>query len=152
MPRNGKVEMTDKTECGCTDECLHKPGCVFERKESALVSEQRSLVPTDLTEWITAARRDDWHMTFVGSDIRCMLGEIDRLRAAKTAALKIADERAKEAVQLRAQLASARKALEEIIDAEKEFREQMGADWEGGPVSDACDRAKLLLTDEKGNL
>jgi len=32
--------MTDKTECGCTDECLHKPGCVFERKESALVSDQ----------------------------------------------------------------------------------------------------------------
>ena len=43
-----------------------------------------------------------------------------------------------------------RAALREIIDAEKEFREQMGADWEGDPVSDACDRAKLLLADEEG--
>ncbi len=28
------------------------------------------------------ARRDDWHRCFVGSDIRQMLGEIERLRAA----------------------------------------------------------------------
>ena len=28
------------------------------------------------------ARRDDWHLRFVGSDIRQMLGEIERLRAA----------------------------------------------------------------------
>lgn len=27
------------------------------------------------------ARRDDWHTRFVGSDIRQMLGEIERLRA-----------------------------------------------------------------------
>jgi DNA repair exonuclease SbcCD ATPase subunit len=62
-----------------------------------------------------------------------------------------ADKLGREVDDLRDQLASARKALEEIIDAEKEFREQMGADWEGDPVSDACDRAKLLLTDDTGN-
>lgn len=39
-----------------------------------------SFVPRDLTEWTTQARRDDWHMRFVGSDIRCMLAEIERLR------------------------------------------------------------------------
>jgi|GEM_PF-6986127 len=111
--------MTDKTECGCTDECLHKPGCVFERKESALVSDERNL---------TEKLRDNWDG--VNFNLRLeAAAEIDRLRA---------------------QLASARKALEEIIDAEKEFREQMGADWEGDPVSDACDRARLLLTDEEG--
>jgi hypothetical protein len=38
------------------------------------------LVPDDLTNWTEHARRDDWHMYFVGSDIRCMLGEIGRLR------------------------------------------------------------------------
>jgi hypothetical protein len=64
---------------------------------------------------------------------------------------KVIGNAADEIGVLRAQLASARKALEEIIDAEKEFREQMGADWEGDPVSDACDRAKLLLTDDTGN-
>ena len=66
------------------------------------------------------------------------------------------DEERKEAAdeieRFRAQLASARKALEKIINAEKEFREQMGADWEGDPVSDACDRAKLLLSDEQCQL
>jgi hypothetical protein len=48
--------------------------------------------------------------------------EIDRLRAAKTAALKLADERAKEAVELRAKLASARKALEAIKQATIDVR------------------------------
>ena len=38
------------------------------------------LVPDDLIEWTKFARQDDWYMHFVGSDIRCMLGEIDRLR------------------------------------------------------------------------
>ena len=31
-----------------------------------------------LQKWIYQSRRDDWHRTFVGSDIRQMLGEIDR--------------------------------------------------------------------------
>lgn len=35
-----------------------------------------------LKQWTEQARRDDWHMTFVGSDIRVMLGEIGRLQAA----------------------------------------------------------------------
>jgi len=47
--------------------------------------------------------------------LRAAADEIDRLRAAKTAALKLADERAKEAVELRAKLASARKALEPFV-------------------------------------
>jgi hypothetical protein len=32
-----------------------------------------------LDHWRPLARRDDWHMLFVGSDIREMLGEIERL-------------------------------------------------------------------------
>lgn len=41
------------------------------------------LMVTDnqLDRWTELARRDDWHLTFVGSDIRVMLGEIKRLRA-----------------------------------------------------------------------
>jgi hypothetical protein len=35
-----------------------------------------------LDHWKPLARRDDWHMLFVGSDIREMLAEIERLRAA----------------------------------------------------------------------
>ena len=31
-----------------------------------------------LQKWTEQARRDDWHVTFVGSDIRQMLGEIER--------------------------------------------------------------------------
>lgn len=38
------------------------------------------MIPTDLTQWKENARRDDWHKLFVGSDIREMIGEIERLR------------------------------------------------------------------------
>jgi len=38
------------------------------------------MIPTDLTQWKESARRDDWHICFVGSDIREMIGEIERLR------------------------------------------------------------------------
>lgn len=58
-----------------------------------------------LEHWIELARRDDWHRHFVGSDIRRMLGEIERLQHAKRAALKIADERSKENVELKAEIA-----------------------------------------------
>lgn len=34
-----------------------------------------------LEQWTNVARRDDWHRTLVGSDIRGMLGEIERLRS-----------------------------------------------------------------------
>lgn len=33
-----------------------------------------------MDRWREMARRDDWHMTFVGSDIREMLAEIRRLQ------------------------------------------------------------------------
>lgn len=36
--------------------------------------------PKQLEEWTVMARRDDWHLMFVSSDIRQMLGEIGRLR------------------------------------------------------------------------
>lgn len=32
-----------------------------------------------IEKWKEMARRDDWHAHFVGSDIRQMLGEIERL-------------------------------------------------------------------------
>ena len=34
-----------------------------------------------INRWIEQARRDDWHKTFVGSDIRQMLSEIICLQA-----------------------------------------------------------------------
>ena len=42
------------------------------------------------------------------------IDELERLRAAKTAALKIADERAKEAVELRAKLESAQQEIAKV--------------------------------------
>jgi hypothetical protein len=36
----------------------------------------------ELNRWVGIARRDDWHMHVVGSDIRVMLGDIQRLREA----------------------------------------------------------------------
>lgn len=38
------------------------------------------MIPTDLAQWKELARRDDWYTHFVGSDIRQMIGEIERLR------------------------------------------------------------------------
>jgi len=40
-----------------------------------------------LKQWTEMARRDDWHQTFVGSDIRVMLGEIERLQMALRAVI-----------------------------------------------------------------
>ena len=87
------------------------------------MSDQRSLVPSDLTEWTTMARRDDWHMSFVGSDIRCMLGEI---------------------ASLRAQIASAMKALEGVYD----HMDRNGmVNW---PVAKRVRKELDSLTDEEG--
>jgi hypothetical protein len=75
-----------------------------------------------------------------GALIAEMSDEILRIRAAKTAALKLADERAIEAVELRAKLESARKALEEI--------QELGEDgWSSAKLSNI---ARMALTDEKG--
>jgi len=72
--------------------------------------------------------------------------EIARLSAAKTAALKLADERAKEAVELRAKLASARKALE----AAKEFADDEFSDCgdlnRKNRISRLCDTIDAALT------
>jgi hypothetical protein len=104
--------------------------------------------------------------------------EIERLRAAKTAALKIADERAIEAVELlawqkarleqhdqmetelsnlRAKLATARKALEFYRDGWvfKPRRSKTGIDlssWEPREslMGDYGERARVALTDENG--
>lgn len=35
-----------------------------------------------LDQWKQWARRDDWHLYFVGSDIRQMIGEVERLQCA----------------------------------------------------------------------
>lgn len=37
-----------------------------------------------LAQWKDWARRDEWHVLFVGSDIRQMVGEIERLRQEAT--------------------------------------------------------------------
>lgn len=43
---------------------------------------------TEFQVWKDDARRDDWHTRFVGSDIRQMLGEIERLTQALRLAAK----------------------------------------------------------------
>jgi hypothetical protein len=69
--------------------------------------------------------------------------EIVRLRAAKTAALKLADERAIEAVGLRAKLVRYRKALEEI--RQRIYGPANAQMWDIRQIVDAA----LPLTDEK---
>ena len=39
-------------------------------------------------------------------------------------------------------------ALNVILDAEKEFREQMGDDWQGDPLHDACEAARDALAQQ----
>lgn len=41
-----------------------------------------NLTDKDLEEWADQAKRDDWHFRFVGSDIRQLIGEIQRCRKA----------------------------------------------------------------------
>jgi hypothetical protein len=40
------------------------------------------LTDEDLAAWAEQAKRDDWHQRFVGSDLRQLIGELQRLRAA----------------------------------------------------------------------
>jgi hypothetical protein len=67
--------------------------------------------------------------------------EIERLQDAKRAALKLADERAIEANGLRA-------ALKKILAANDSFRRTMPERWEPDLLQDACDEARLLLSEE----
>lgn len=75
---------------------------------------------SDLTErlriWPAGYGEDTMSSTVVGKLMREAADEIARLRAAKTAALKLADERAIEAVELRAQLHAAEKRTSEFFD------------------------------------
>ena len=120
-----------KTECGCADECLHKPDCVFERKEDALVSEQGKPVawrwkPKSATIWIYDPESQwlDEHRQD-GIDIEPLYGS-------------------DEIASLRAQLASARKALEGVYD----HMDRNGmASW---PVAKRVRKELDSLTDEEG--
>lgn len=40
------------------------------------------LTDKQLDAWAETAKRDDWHFHFVGSDIRQLVGELQRLRSA----------------------------------------------------------------------
>ena len=86
----------------------------------------------------------------VAGNIREAAAEIGRLRAAKTAALRIADERAIEAAELRAKLESARKTME----AAKEFVDDEFGDCNDLPrkyrIMVLGDMLKASLSDEKG--
>ncbi len=42
--------------------------------------------------WLGWAKRDDWHLKFVGSDIRVMLADLDRLRTVQAAATDLINE------------------------------------------------------------
>lgn len=57
-----------------------------------------------LPQWREWARRDDWHTLFVGSDIREMLSEIERLRALVKFHQKASVEECSEIERLRAAL------------------------------------------------
>lgn len=64
--------------------------------------------------------------------------EIEQLRAWQRARLE-GDDAA------RAERDALVKALEEILSAEKEFREGMPDNWEGDPLTDACANAREAL-------
>ncbi len=50
---------------------------------------------------------------------------------------------------LQSELAAARKALEEIIEANNDFRAGMPADWDGDPLQDAIDAARAALSSKE---
>ena len=98
--------MSNDLECGCEDECMHKPDCVFERKKPAVMSEQREF--------------DCPSCGYISSSIN------------------------DEIVFLRAQIASARKALEGVYD----HMDRNGmASW---PVAKRVRKELDSLTDENG--
>jgi hypothetical protein len=56
------------------------------RKRAKLIREGKlradQLSDEVLSRWAEWAKRDDWHYEFVGSDIRLLIGEVQRTRAA----------------------------------------------------------------------
>lgn len=61
-------------------------------------------------------------------------------------ALRLAEQIVR-AVNRDAQFEALVKALEEILSAEKDFREGMPDGWEGDPLTDACANARKSLSD-----
>jgi len=69
-----------------------------------------------LAKWKELAQQDNWHNFFVGSDIRQMLGEIERLQSQLAEAKLALEAPTKEEIALREQIAEARKVLEPMSD------------------------------------
>ena len=64
----------DPPECGCVDECLHKPYCVFEHKEPALVSDQSERFRIALAALTKIASDDDSLASDILADIGSYAG------------------------------------------------------------------------------
>jgi hypothetical protein len=57
-------------------------GCPESEALTVMREAQSSLSDECLAAWAEQAKRDDWHQRFVGSDIRQLIGEIQRTREA----------------------------------------------------------------------
>lgn len=52
------------------------------------IEQGMELTDEKLVEMAERAKRDDWHYSFVGSDIRQLIGEVQRLRGSRIAELE----------------------------------------------------------------
>jgi hypothetical protein len=145
-PALGDV-MSNDLECGCEDECMHKPDCVFERKKPAVMSEQGESF--EIT-WRNGAyyvsipnyRGGEVYTAEYVASLRAQLASVsERVAEMQYEAgmyhslYDVATER----------LASARKALEGVYD----HMDRNGmANW---PVAKRVRKELDSLTDEEGN-
>jgi DNA repair exonuclease SbcCD ATPase subunit len=76
--------------------------------------------------WKIDARRDDWHTRFVGSDIRQLIGEIERLTASNAANADHARLANANQESLRVANASLKARISELEANEKAYEEIIG--------------------------
>ena len=128
-------------ECGCTDECQHKPDCVFERKEGALVSDQGDIIERLRNPmWAHSSAPFESPQIEQEENVAAMNEAADEI-ASLRAQLAIAGEHIAEMTD---QLASARKARrDQIIECLRRFDVFSTMDQ----VADAL----MALTDDTGN-
>lgn len=109
-----------RTACGCTDECVHKPECVFEEPK-ALLSDLRQDIVEKLRVWPASIKGDGESITYVIRMHTEAADEIASLRAQLATSQELCTkfeaavgEDLGEMLKLRAQIASARKALQSV--------------------------------------
>jgi hypothetical protein len=74
-----------------------------------------------------------------------LVAEVEKLREAMKGAAIVANTAGSLLKEKDERIDALVKALEEILSAEKEFREGMPEGWEGDPLTDACAAAREAL-------